>query len=157
MAEVSSVEMELVESFVTASRALVGIAVRSVAAASPPITVPQHRVLVLLAAEEELTVGEVGELLGIAQSNASRLVDRLQRLDLVRRQRGADDGRVVSVGITAAGRRVVEKVMDHRRSEVAAVLEGVPRRRAVEMVAALEAFNAAARERGADAWSDVVV
>lgn len=156
MVQVSAVDDQLVEGFVTASRALVGIAVRSVEAAAPSITVPQHRVLVLLASEGDLTVGEVGDQLGVAQSNASRVVDRLQRLELVTRQRAPEDGRVVRVALTAAGRRLVEAVMVHRRTEVAAVLAKLPKARAREMVAALEAFNSAAHERGEASWNSGV-
>jgi DNA-binding MarR family transcriptional regulator len=153
----SSVDMELVESFVTASRALVGIAVRSIETASPPVTVPQHRVLVLLAADGDLTVGEIAEMLGVNQSNASRVVDRLQRLELVERRRGSQDGRVVVVALTRKGRHVVESVMAQRRAEVAAVLSRVPPARARQMVAALAAFNAAANEPGESTWPDPLV
>ena len=149
----SSVDGELVERFVTASRALVGIAVRSIEAASPPVTVTQHRVLVLLASEGGLTVNEIAELLGVNQSNASRVVDRLQRLDLVTRQRGEQDGRVVQVDLTAQGLRLVEAVMARRRAEVADVLARLSGSRARQMVAVLEAFNEAAHERDDDAWS----
>jgi DNA-binding MarR family transcriptional regulator len=148
-----AVDDQLVEGFVTASRALVGIAVRSVEAASPSVTVPQHRVLVLLASEGDLTVGEVGDLLGVAQSNASRVVDRLQRLELVARKRGSEDGRVVRVALTGAGRAVVETVMAHRRTEIAAVLAKLPKTRARELVAALEAFNLAANEHRDGSWT----
>ena len=142
--------------FVTASRALVGIAVRSIDAASPSVTVPQHRVLVLLAAEGDLTVNEIAEMLGVNQSNASRVVDRLQRLDLVGRQRGTQDGRVVQVALTTKGLQVVEAVMARRHAEVAEVLARLPASRARQMVAALEAFNEAAHERGESAWSHPV-
>lgn len=148
-----AVDPALVESFVTASRALVGVAVRSIEAASPPVTVTQHRVLVLLASEGALTVGQIAELLGVNQSNASRGVDRLQRLDLVDRQRSSDDRRVVEVALTAQGRVVVEDVMARRRAEVSAVLSRLPEGRARQMVAALDAFNDAAHERGEESWS----
>jgi DNA-binding MarR family transcriptional regulator len=153
MSEKPSVDAELVEGFVTASRALVGIAVRSIETATPPVTVPQHRVLVLLAAEGDLTVGEIAEMLGVNPSNASRVVDRLQRLELVGRQRGTEDGRVVEVALTRRGREVVESVMAQRRAEVAAVLSKVPPTRARQIVAALAAFNDAAHERGQSTWS----
>lgn len=152
----TAVEAELVERFVTASRALVGIAVRSIDAAAPSVTVPQHRVLVVLASEGNLTVNEVADMLGVNQSNASRVVDRLQRLDLVSRRRGTDDGRVVQVALTAKGLQVVEAVMAHRQAEVAAVLARLPGSRARQMVAALEAFNAAAGERVEGEWAGSV-
>jgi DNA-binding MarR family transcriptional regulator len=95
-------------------------------------------------------------MLGVNQSNASRVVDRLQRLDLVGRQRGTQDGRVVQVALTTKGLQVVEAVMARRHAEVAEVLARLPASRARQMVAALEAFNEAAHERGESAWSHPV-
>ena len=141
----ASVHDDLAEAFVAASRALVGIAVRSVAASEVPLTVPQHRVLGLLATEGDLTVGEVATLLGVNQSNASRICDRLQRLGLVSRERAVEDGRVVLVRLAPAGQRAVDAVTALRRAEVGTVLEQVSLEDARGAVAALEAFSAAAR------------
>jgi len=144
---------ELTDLFVTASRALVGIAIRSIEAASVPVTVPQHRVLVLLAAEGEMTVGEIAELAGVNQSSASRLCDRLQKLGLVRRRRGAEDGRVVRVGLTEEGKRVVDSVTEVRRREVGRVLARLHVDNAHAVVAALITFNDAAHEREERNWT----
>jgi DNA-binding MarR family transcriptional regulator len=108
---------ELAETFVTASRALVGIAIRSIQAAPVPVTVPQHRVLVLLAANGPQAVGTLAQALGVNPSNATRVCDRLQRLHLVERSRSTSDGRAVHVTITPAGRQLVDAVSELRRSE----------------------------------------
>src|SRR4051794_25988379 len=71
--------------FVTASRALVAIAIRSIEAAPVAVPVPQHRVLVLLAANGPQAIGTLAQQLGVNPSNATRVCDRLERLDLVRR------------------------------------------------------------------------
>ena len=73
------------EAFITASRALVGIAIRSINAASADITLPQHRVMVVLAADGPQGISQLADQLAIDQSNASRLCDRLQRLWLIAR------------------------------------------------------------------------
>ncbi|MBV9831583.1 MAG: MarR family transcriptional regulator [Marmoricola sp.] len=147
MASRSAQVDDLAEAFVSASRALLGIAIRSVEAADVPVTVPQHRVLVLLDTEGAMTVGEVASLLGVNQSNASRICDRLQKLGLVRRRRPAEDGRVVLVDLEAEGKRVVDAVTALRRTEVAKVLGEMSLERADAARAALEAFDDAARER----------
>lgn len=141
----SDTDRELADAFVTASRALVAIAVRSIQEAPDAVTVQQHRILVLLRARGGLTVGEIAELSGVNQSNASRLCDRLQKLDLVRRERSGDDARVVRVEVTTAGKRVVDAVMRRRRREIAAVLERLDDGEAQAAVAALAAFNDAAQ------------
>ena len=143
---------QLTELFVTASRALVGIAIRSIEATPFPVTVPQHRVLVLLAAEGAMTVGEIADLAGVNQSNASRLCDRLQKLELIERQRSSDDGRVVRVSLTREGKRTVDTVTAARRREVGQVLEKLSTDDAHHMVSALIAFNEAAGERQDHSW-----
>jgi DNA-binding MarR family transcriptional regulator len=148
----SVLDDELAELFVTASRALVGVAIRSIEASPVPVTVPQHRVLVLLAAEGAMTVGEIAHLAGVNQSNASRLCDRLQKLGLVERQRGSDDGRVVRVSLTQEGKRTVDAVTAVRRREVGQVLARLSIDDAHNMVSALVAFNDAAGERDHHTW-----
>ena len=145
---------ELASAFVTASRALVGIAIRSVAVAPVPVTLPQHRVLVLLAANGPQAVGTLAQQLGVNPSNATRVCDRLQRLDLVRRSRSESDGRAVHVAITPAGRRLVDAVTTHRRREVAAVLRELSPDQVDSVVAALTAFTRAAHERAEVEWAD---
>jgi DNA-binding MarR family transcriptional regulator len=138
---------ELTEALVGASRELVGIAVRSIAAAPVPVTVPQYRVLVLLATRGAMTVGEIADLIGVNQSNASRLCDRLQRLDLVQRQRVSEDGRAVRVSLTDQGARIVDSVTEERRREVSAVVARMPGADAQAVVSALSAFSEAAQMR----------
>lgn len=53
-------------------------------------------------------VTELAESEALAQPTVTRLVDSLQLRGLVARERGADDGRVVLVSITADGRATVE-------------------------------------------------
>lgn len=137
---------DMPEAFLTASRALIGLAVRSIEAAPVDVTVAQHRVLVLLAARGDLTMGELAESLGVNPSNATRYCDRLQRLGLVHRARSADDGRMVQVGLTPAGRSLVSAVTERRRQEVERVLERMAGPDVSRVVAALRAFNRAAGE-----------
>ena len=144
---------ELIEELITASRALVAAAVRSIAAAPVEITVAQHRVLVLLAAHGPQSVGQIAEQLGVNPSNASRHCDRLQRLNLVRRSRSADDGRVVEIGLTDTGRRLLDAVTAHRREALAAVVRRVPAGARSGVFAALRALNAASDEVSDADWS----
>ena len=153
MAHELEVDQRLVDAFVTASRALVGIAVRSIASAPAPVTVSQHRVMVLLAAEGDLSVGQIAELSGVNQSNASRLCDRLQKLGLVARSRAAEDGRLVRVSLTEAGQQLLEVVTEQRRREVAAVLGRMPEPAVTDAMAALQQFNDAAHERDDRSWA----
>ena len=65
--------------------------------------------LVLLQHAEELRTDVLSRQLRLAQSSTVRLVDRLERDGLVRREVGADR-RTVLVSLTARGQRAAEKV-----------------------------------------------
>lgn len=58
-------------------------------------------------------IERLAQVLGLSQSGAVRLVDRLARDGYVRRTPGAD-GRSVAVQLTASGRRAARKVRERR-------------------------------------------
>lgn len=63
-----------------------------------------------------VSVGELGQVLGLTGSGAVRLVDRLEREGLIVRQ--ARQGRSVSVRLSARGRR---RALELRRGRLAAI------------------------------------
>jgi DNA-binding MarR family transcriptional regulator len=142
------VDATAVEQCMRASRVLVGIAVRSIEASPDPLTVVQHRCLVLLEEYGALPVGFIAAELGVNQSNASRLCDRLERAGLVERRRAPDDGRSVTVHITTEGIRALARVADLRRYEIHEVLSGMNARDVRDLNRALAAFTAAAHHPG---------
>lgn len=132
--------------FMTASRALLGISLRSVAAAPVPLTVPQHRLLVLVTADGPRRIGILAEDLGVNQSNASRIVARLSQQGLIRRVEDLDDRRAALVEATLAGRRVLDAVSECRLHELRAVVAAMPPETLSLAVQVLREFNAAAHE-----------
>lgn len=148
-----AVDDDLADAFITVSRALVGIAVRSINAAPVEVTLIQHRLLVLLATGGDQTVGTLAEQLEVNASNASRLCDRLQKLDLVTRDRSSSDGRAVDVSLTASGRKLLETVRAHRRHEIRRILSHLPRHDVEVTIEALTAFGDAAHEVGETQWT----
>jgi DNA-binding MarR family transcriptional regulator len=143
---------DLADALITASRALVGVSLRSVAAAPVEVTLPQHRALVLIASGAATTISALAEPLGVNQSNASRIVARLERLRLVARERSARDGRAVTVGLTSAGREILEAVTGRRRAEIVEIVSTMSDEDRITAVGAVRAFNTAAREAADDAW-----
>jgi len=135
---------EAADALVTASGALLAIAVRSVAAGPVDLTVAQHRVLVLVESHGVLSVNAVAEHLGVDQSNASRHCSRLARLGLVTRTRARHDGRAVDVRLTPAGRRQVRAVRAARRSEIQRVLDRMSDRSVRDSLRGFTTFDAAA-------------
>jgi DNA-binding MarR family transcriptional regulator len=147
------VNADLVEAFLTASRVLVAVAVRSLAAGDGEITLAQHRALVLLAAQGPLRMADLAELLGVNSSTATRLCDRLQRRGLIRRRQAPEDRRAVRVSLTEHGQRLVQQVNQARRSEIRRVLQAMPQEAHPSLLAALRGFADAAGEVPEQSWS----
>src|SRR5258705_12381458 len=70
-------------------------------------------------------ITELAELEGLAQPTMTLLVQRLEQRGSVKRERDADDGRVVLVSLTDAGRKTLEgfraQVLDALRSQLEAM------------------------------------
>lgn len=143
---------EVVDALLTASRAMVAIATRSLAETDQEVTLPQSRTLVLLASRGPQRIVDIAEDLGVAPSTATRMCDRLVRKGLLRRYRTAADRREVKVSLTAAGRSFVAAVSMHRRDELARVVDAIPADAHDQVATALRALNAAAGEPGENDW-----
>jgi DNA-binding MarR family transcriptional regulator len=141
------------DAVLSASRALVAVAARSLASVADDVTLPQYRALVVLAARGPVGMSELATELDCSPSTATRLCDRLVRKRLVRRAHRPDNRREVEVSITAAGRQLVARVTKHRRREIDRILAEVPGRQRASMIAALRAFANAAGEAPDQAWT----
>lgn len=146
-------DQDLVDAFLTASRVLVAVAARSLAAVEPDVSLPQYRVLVVLASRGPQRIVDLADQLTVNSSTATRMCDRLQSQALVRREPSSNDRRVVCVSITAAGVRLVEQVTDARRHQVASIVARMPTEYTRRLLAALRAFGEAADEVPEQSWS----
>jgi DNA-binding MarR family transcriptional regulator len=137
---------ELVDTVLAASRALVAVAARSLAAAGEDVTLPQYRALVVLAARGPQGTAELAAALTVNPSTATRLCDRLVRKNLLRRHRQAGDRRTVRIALTAAGRDLVTEVTRRRRAELTRLLGALPQDQHEPVTVAFRAFAEAAGE-----------
>jgi DNA-binding MarR family transcriptional regulator len=88
-------------------------------------TLPRGMRSVLFAlSAEPLRISQVAKQEGIGQSAATRMVARLEALDLVRRERDAVDRRVVMVSLTARGEAALEDMREQSRRVMRAALRG---------------------------------
>jgi DNA-binding MarR family transcriptional regulator len=143
---------EIVDAVVTASRAMIAVAVRSLSGLAEDITIAQYRTIVVLASRGPQKLADLAEQLGVTPPTAGRMSDRLVRRGLVTRHRGEDDRRVVRIAITPAGRDVVDEATRHRRAIIAEILSGMPADRRREIAVALRDFAAAAGEIPDEQW-----
>lgn len=100
------------------TRAVMGMVARSLAEASDQVTPPQLRALVLLRTVGRLQVGELGSLLGLSPSGATRAAARMERGGWLRRVRTADDRRAVALELTPRGTALVAGVLRTRETEL---------------------------------------
>jgi DNA-binding MarR family transcriptional regulator len=134
------------------SRALVGVAARSRAATEDSITLVQYRALVLLASRGDLNVGALAERLGIHQSTATRLCDRLVTKGLIDRATSAESRREVLLRLSPAGQALIDAVMARRRDEIAKIMTRLTPGQRTRLADALRVFAHAAEELPDDAW-----
>ncbi|MFF9819779.1 MarR family winged helix-turn-helix transcriptional regulator [Streptomyces sp. NPDC014006] len=141
----------------TASRLLVAVSARSLAAVEEKITVPQFRMLVVLSTRGAMKLVGLAELLQVAPSTAMRMVDRLIAAGLADRQINPDSRRETLLQLTEEGRRTVAEVTARRRSEIAAIVERLDPGQQAALVEALTAFNEAGGEPPAPPADDLEV
>ena len=144
---------EITEALLTASRALVAVAARSLAAAGAEVTLPQDRALVVLAAKGQCRVGDLADALEIHPSTATRLCDRLVEHKLVKRAVDRANRRETAISLSANGRDVVENVTTVRRREIRAIVDRIPEELQRPAIAALRAFSDAAGEPAQASWT----
>ena len=129
-----------------ASRALMGVMARSMASVLDQITLPQFRVLVLLAGSGPLRTGALAERSGVHASTLTRTADRLVRAGWVRRVENPLSRREVLIELTDAGAGLVREVIDRRAKEISEILGRVGEAERATILAGMQAFAAAAGE-----------
>ena len=145
---------EVASAVLAASRALMGVAVRSIDLVEDDVTLVQYRALVLLTSRGEQNVSYLAEALGVHPSTATRLCDRLVAKGLVGRVTSNESRREITLTVTAAGRAIVRAVSARRRKEVTKIVEQLSRDERQRLQAAFAAFAVAAGEVAFpdDAW-----
>src|ERR1700759_329969 len=83
----------IVDAVLTASRTLVAVATPPLGAAAEHTTLPQYRMLVVLASRGPQRMVDLAAALDVAPSTAGRMTDRLGRQQLGRRHRAPGDRR----------------------------------------------------------------
>ncbi|MHA6783325.1 MarR family winged helix-turn-helix transcriptional regulator [Pseudonocardia saturnea] len=132
-----------VEAVMAATRVLVAVSAQSVVVVDDVVTLPQLRVLVMVASRSGLNLGAVAAALGVHPSNATRGVERLVVAGLLDRRDDPTDRRNLVLELSAAGRALVERVMEERRTAIAAILARMPPGRRRALVPVLRSLAAA--------------
>jgi DNA-binding MarR family transcriptional regulator len=145
---------EVVGALLSASRLLVAMAARSVAAVEENLTLPQYRMLVVLDAQGPRSLARLAQALEVNSSTAMRMVDRLAAAGMAEKIPSPDSRREVVLRLTAAGHAVVEKVTERRVDAITRTVQAIPADQREHLITALRAFTDAGGEP-ADALPDL--
>ena len=107
--------------FETATRDLVGVALRSVE--NLEVSLPQFRLLMVLQEQGRVTSTECARALGVVGSSVTRLADRLHASGHVVRGADPSNRSIVTLELTAQGRKLVRQISARRRRELSRVLD----------------------------------
>jgi DNA-binding MarR family transcriptional regulator len=136
----------LVNAFLAASRVLMAVSARSIAAVEETVTLTQFRTLIVLERHGQLNLQKLADHLGVNASTAMRMIDRLIAAGLVNRTENPNSRREVVLTLTEQGTRLVSEVMSRRRAEISQIVMAMQPERQAELVAVLECFADAAGE-----------
>ena len=134
-----------------AAQALVGVAAQAVAEAEDRVTLPQLRVLMLIAGHGRMNLNALAGAMDVHPSNASRACDRLVLAGYLSRTESTIDRRNLLLQLTPAGQRLVDELIEQRRTTITQVLDRMPEGRRRTLVGAMKSFGEAAGEVPAQA------
>jgi len=105
-----------------ATRMLAGVALRSLDALDDAVTLPQFRLLAVLADLGPVPTGQAARTLGLNPSTVTRLADRMVTAGHVVRGNDPRHRGVVTLELTASGRDLVAAADAWRRQELARLM-----------------------------------
>ncbi|MGH3411618.1 MAG: MarR family winged helix-turn-helix transcriptional regulator [Marmoricola sp.] len=143
-AEVLAGQADVVDAVLAANRVFVAVATNALAGIAPEVTLPQFRTLVLLDSRGPMTLTALAAALGVVPSTATRMCDRLVSKKMIRRATDRGNRRQVTLSLSTAGRRLIEKSTARRRDEIFRLLATVPVRDQHRLAEALHVLVRAA-------------
>jgi DNA-binding MarR family transcriptional regulator len=143
-----------VDEVMAGTQVLGALIAESLAEVERQVTRPQQRELLLADAAAQdpdvpnLNLSAVARDLGVHPSNATRTCDRLVKQGLLHRRTSTVDRRHLDLTLTAAGRRLVGRVMAHRRARIEQLLVTLEPDDRADLARCLATLAEAARRAG---------
>jgi DNA-binding MarR family transcriptional regulator len=114
---------------------------------TPTLTPTKLRALDVIGDADGVRVGELADRIGIDETTATRLVDRLEAAGLAERRSATDDRRVTLVGLTEPGLALVKEVARRRQRFFCDVLAALEPDERAELVRLTRKAAGALRDR----------
>jgi DNA-binding MarR family transcriptional regulator len=140
-----------VDAVLSASRALVGVTVRSLPETAD-VTIVQWRALIVVDAEGALNVNALATQLGVSPSTCTRLCDRLVAKGLLVREASPGSRREVALRLAPAGEELVRAGVGRRRAEVEQIVQQMTESEQRALARALKPLIRAAGSAAQQAW-----
>jgi DNA-binding MarR family transcriptional regulator len=110
------------------------------------LTGPQLTVISILSELGDLSLSSLSERIRAQNSTVTGIIDRMEREGLVRRERSAEDRRIVLIRLTDKGQTLAREVALEPMAIIRAALDGIPRRDIDELFRVLDLVQARVRE-----------
>ncbi len=144
---------EAAAAVIPGSRAMLAVIARSLSPLHGQVTVPQFRILVILAdSNVALRSGDLAKALDVHPSTLVRMADRLVARGLIRRSENSASRRETLIELEPAGLDVVRTVTRRRQRDLRRILERMTSGERAAFVDAMQSFTRAA---AADADADL--
>ncbi|GAA2135398.1 MarR family winged helix-turn-helix transcriptional regulator [Kitasatospora kazusensis] len=130
-----------IEAFQTATRDLIGVALRSLETLEGEVSLPQFRLLLVLGDLGRCPSSRVAHALGLGASSVTRLADRLFASGHVNRGTDPHHRSVVTLELSPSGAQLVERVLRWRHQELERVLRRLEPSERAATAAGLRAFH----------------
>ena len=137
---------EQVDVLQAATRVLAGIALRSIDVLDGAVTLPQFRLLAVLAERAPSRSSDAARALGLDASSVTRLADRLVAAGYVARGSEPGNRSVVTLELTPDGQKLVSQVEDWRQAELTRIMGKLTARDRGRMTTMLRQLMEAAGE-----------
>lgn len=109
---------EAVDALMTMSKVLVGITASSLISTLDTVTLPQFRILVLLAGQERTRPSDLARQLSVQPSGITRMLDRLVAAGFVLRSLSDRNSREMDLALTVTGEALVADVLAQREDDL---------------------------------------
>lgn len=107
------------------------------------LTFPQTLVLTALGEEGAMPISRLAQYIGSANSTVSGIVDRLEKMKLVKRVRSEDDRRVIYVALTDEYRSMHKSMEPNVSAYLAKLLRALPGQELSDICIALDKLDKA--------------
>lgn len=106
-----------------------------------PISLQQFHLLKLISLNGQHQVGEIADFLGVSSPAATKCIDKLERLGLLRRSRCPADRRATLLSATDKARDVVNRYEAHKTERLSPLLDRFEQREIAQFTRLMERFS----------------